>query len=102
MSKKAPKHQRSHSILGSYFGAFWVPNLIFVHFVCDNFYVYFWHRFWEASTSIFDDFGGHFRVPFELILNTFPKMLQNSKNATLSGEMLVLGRVGLPVLHNVC
>ena len=45
------------SFLGSYFGAFWFPNLIFDHFICVNFYVYFWHRFREASASIFEDFG---------------------------------------------
>ena len=55
--KKAPKRQRSQSILGSYFGPFWVPNLIFVHFVCVNSYVYFWHRVREASGPNFEDLG---------------------------------------------
>ena len=54
---KTPKRQRCQSILGGYFGAFWVPNLIFVHFVCANFYAYFWHRFWEASGPNFEDLG---------------------------------------------
>ena len=54
---KTPKYQRWQSVLGSYFGPFWVPNLIFVDFVCDNFYAYFWHRFWEAFGSNFRDLG---------------------------------------------
>ena len=56
-AKKTTKVRRSPTILGGYFGAFWVPNLIFVHFVCANFYAYFWHRFWEASGSNFEDLG---------------------------------------------
>ena len=54
---KTPKDQRSQSILGGYFGPFWFPNPIFVHFVCSNFYACFWHRSWEASGSNFNDFG---------------------------------------------
>ena len=41
-------------------------------------------------------------MPFEVILNAFAQMLQNSKNATLSSEMLVLGGVGPPFWHHFC
>ena len=41
-------------------------------------------------------------MPFGIILNTFSQMLQNSKNATLSSEMLGLGGVGPPFLHLFC
>ena len=75
---------------------------LFVYCVCDNFYAYFWHRFWEASTSILEDLGGHFRVPFGVILNIYSQVLQNSKNATLSSETLGLGGVEPPFLHLFC
>ena len=45
------------SVLGPYFRGFWFPNLIFLAVICVNFYVYFWHCFWEASASFFDDLG---------------------------------------------
>ena len=38
-------------------------------------------------------------MPFGIILNTFSQMLRNSKNATLSSEILDLGGVGPPFLH---
>ena len=31
--------------------------LFVVHFVCANFYAYFWHRFWEAFAPNFVDLG---------------------------------------------
>ena len=101
-AKKTTKVRRSPTILGGYFGALWVPNLILVHFNCANFYAYFWHRFWAISCIRFSGFGGHFRVPFGVILNNFSQMLQNSKNATLSSEMLDLEGVGPPFLHAFC
>ena len=55
--KKAPKRQRCQPNSGNYFGPFWVPSPIFVHFVCASFYAYFWHRFWEASGPNFADLG---------------------------------------------
>ena len=39
-------------------------------------------------------------MPFGVILNFFSQMLRNSKNATLSCEMLDLGGVGPPSLHD--
>ena len=93
--KKAPKDQRCQSILGSYFGAFWVPNLIFVHFVCANFDAYFWHRFWEASGPNFEDLG----VIPGCLLGSFSTLFADA--AKLS-EMLDLGGVGPPFLHDVC
>ena len=44
-------------LFGPYFGTFLYPNWFFVHFVCANFYAYFWHRFWEASGPDFGDLG---------------------------------------------
>ena len=41
-------------------------------------------------------------MPFGVILNTFLEMLQNSKNATFSREMLDLGGVGPAFLNFVC
>ena len=41
-------------------------------------------------------------MPFGVILNTFSQMMQTSKNATLSSEMLGFGGVGPPFLHFVC
>ena len=99
--KKTSKNKINQSCFGSYFGSLLLPNRFHLHFLCDIFCAYFRHRFWEASTSILEDFGGHFRMPFELILNTFPKILQNSKNATFSSEMLGLG-VGPPFWHLFC
>ena len=45
------------SFSGGYFGSLLFPNRFLVHFVCVNFYVYFWHRFWEASGPNFEDLG---------------------------------------------
>ena len=89
---KTPKRQRWQTILGGYFGAFWAPDLLFVHCVCDDLYAYFWHRFWGASGPNFEDLG--------VISKTFSQMLRSSKNVTVSSEMLDLGGVGLPFLHN--
>ena len=41
-------------------------------------------------------------MPFGVIFKTFSQMLQNSKNATLSSEMLGLGGVGPPFRHLFC
>ena len=82
-SNKLQKVKQTVSILGSYFGPVWLPNSISVHFVCANLYAYFWHRFWEASCIKFSGFGGHFRVPFGVILNTFSQMLRIQQNGNL-------------------
>ena len=41
-------------------------------------------------------------MPFGVILNIFSQMLRNSKNATISSEMLGLGGVGPPFWHLFC
>ena len=56
----------------------------------------------RASGSDFEDSEVVSGYPFRVILNTFSQMLWNSKNATLSSEMLDLGGVGPPFLHDFC
>lgn len=55
--KKNAKHQINQSFWGSYFGLFFEPNRFFLHFFCVASDACFRHRFWDASTVIFDDLG---------------------------------------------
>ena len=101
MPNKTPQDQRSQFILGGYFGPFWLPNLIFVHFVCAHFYVYFWHR-WEASCINFKDFGVISRSMLGSFCPFLLRVLQNPKHATILRETLVCGGAGPPFLLIFC
>ena len=93
--KKAPKDQRSQSILGGYFGPVWIPNLIFVHFVCANFNVYFWHRFWEASGHNFKNFGVISGCLLESFWTLFRRCCKTQKMQPFQAKCLIWEVLGL-------